>query len=324
MDRCGAQLQPKDSLASSHPIRACLSGEDLDWLGGHSVCVALDLRTTVHVGDRGANPAEGEPIPVEPWAINVWNYLCTRTSELDGDLPRVVARTQGPLASGLSSSAALILGLFEALASCSSNRIPFQTLVRWAYEFEFAIFNGGGMDHMSIMCGGATLFQGREQGLPELIGHCAFPNEWSVLVVDSRTRKDTKDHVRCVRHQVAIQDPALTRYVRAATDASDVVWSAICAQNLAVLSEGIELAHAAMREHQSMSTPWLEQIREIAWEAARLRLKVSGAGGGGALVGVCARSDAEAVVNSLARRFGEEATGVHVRAVDTVAPRGSW
>jgi len=168
------------------------------------------------------------------------------------------------------------------------------------------------------------VFQRRAQGLPNLIGHLAFPDEWSVLILDSGTTKDTRDHIRFVRNQVVVRDAALTSYVRAVTDASDAVWSAILGPDLAALSEGMELAHAAMRDHQCMSTPWLEKIRAIAWGSARLRLKVSGAGGGGALVGVCDRTDAAAVVESLACRFDGDAPGVHVHAVDAVAPRGTW
>ncbi|MGW5120420.1 hypothetical protein ACWEQ8_34055, partial [Streptomyces noursei] len=41
------------------PCRACLSGEDLDWLGGRSVSLALDLTTSVTVRPPAARPPTG-------------------------------------------------------------------------------------------------------------------------------------------------------------------------------------------------------------------------------------------------------------------------
>ncbi|MBB5159537.1 galactokinase [Saccharopolyspora phatthalungensis] len=326
MNERSGQSRREWSAASSHPVRACLSGEDLDWLGGKSVCVALDLHTTVRADDPGAGEPEGDGIPVEPWATQVWTYLRERVPGMAAEPPGVVASTRAPSASGLSSSTALILGLFEIFAGSSPAcaGIPLSILVQWAYEFEFTIFNGGGMDHVSITRGGATLFQGRSRGLPVLAEQMAFPAEWALLVVDSGMSKNTQDHVRSVRRQEAAGDPALARYMRVANDASEAVWSAIRSRELVALGEGMELAHTAMRDHQGMSTPFLEQLRDIAWATAWVRLKLSGAGGGGALVAVCARADAASVSDALRSRYGAVFPGVRVHLVDAVAPRDEW
>ncbi|POM25297.1 Galactokinase [Actinomadura rubteroloni] len=302
--------------ASAQPVRACLAGEDLDWLGGRSVCVALDLCTVVRIG--APDPDAPGRIPVQPWAGQIWDFLRTRLPGLDAAPPATWACGRAPLAGGLSSSTALILGLFEAFAA---QWVDAATLVRWAYEFEFAIFNGGGMDHLAIALGGVTLLRGRAEGLPAQAGHVAFPAEWVVLVVDSGTSKDTRDHIRFVRDQVAARDPGLARYVRTADAAGDAVWRAIGRRDLAALADGIETAHTVMRDCQRMSTPRLERIRALAWEMARVRLKVTGAGGGGALVGVCARADAGPVARVLDERFAAEVPGARTLVVEAAAPR---
>ncbi|MCZ0982840.1 hypothetical protein O1L60_38665 [Streptomyces diastatochromogenes] len=60
-------------------------------------------------------------------------------------------------------------------------------------------------------------------------------------------------------------------------------------------------AHAAMRDRQRMSTPLLEELREVALRSAGLPLKLSGAGGGGALVGVCPAEEVTRTAALLAR-----------------------
>jgi galactokinase len=309
------------NYVSVQPVRACLSGEDLDWVGGRSVCVGVELKTIVTTGTDAPEPVAAKRIPVQPWAGQVWNHLRERLSGLDDDPPPVAAWAQGPTAGGLSSSTALILGIFEAFCAHAGARVDVPTLMRWAYEFEFAVFGGGGMDHMAITHSGVTLFRGRERGLPDLAGQIRFPGEWAILVVDSGTPKDTRQHVRFVRGQIAARDPLLDTYIRITSQVTDAVWTAIGARDLNTVADGMHIAHAAMRDCQRMSTPRLEQIRTLAWETTRIRLKLSGAGSGGALVGVCTRDDAEQAAAALTPRLRAEVPGARAIVAEAAAPR---
>ncbi|MGW2844526.1 GHMP family kinase ATP-binding protein [Streptomyces sp. NPDC001108] len=283
-------MNATDPIRAEVPCRACLSGEDLDWLGeGRSVSLALALPTTVEVRP-GPAPDDG---PADGWQREVWTFLRGRLAGLAPRPPAVTVRSQAPAASGLSSSTARIVALFRAYAdhAVPGERVPDATVTRWAYEFEFAVFNGGGMDHLAVVEGGALLIDGREEGLPAVRDRLDLPEEWRVLVVDSGTRKDTRHHIRDVRAQLAAGDPALAAYRAAADAASGRVWAALRGRDLAALGDAMSDAHAAMRDHQRMSTPLLEELRALALGSAGLPLKLSGAGGGGALVGVC-RADA--------------------------------
>ncbi len=277
-----------------------MSGEDLDWLGGRSVCVALDLLTTVEVNGGVAADCVSDPTLVE-WTGGIWRFLGERIPCLEQDPPRVRVWSDAPRASGLSSSTALILAIFETFVATITTAppVPLDVIVAWAFEFEFAICNGGGMDHLAIARGGATLFGGRTSGLPELIDHVDFPAEWSLVVVDSGTPKSTPHHIRSVRAQYASSDPVLADYVERSDAASGLVWDAIRARHLLALTDAMTEAHRAMRDLQKMSTPLLEQLRSLARSAVGLPLKVSGAGGGGALVGVCPAVDAAAITAAL-------------------------
>ena len=304
----------------SSPVRACLSGEDLDWMGGRSVCVALDLLTTVEV--NGSPAVDGaSDTALHEWTLGIWRFLAERIPGMERDPPPVRVWSEAPSASGLSSSTALILALFKALVATipAASPVPLDVIVEWAYEFEFAICNGGGMDHLAIARGGATLFGGRPSGLPELIGHVVFPSEWSLVVVDSGTPKSTSHHIRSVRAQYAASDPVLAEYLERSDAVSGLVWDAIRGRNLMALTESMTQAHRAMRDLQKMSTPLLEQLRSIARSAAGLPLKVSGAGGGGALIGVCPGADAEAIAESLLAAYRGALPGIQVIVAGSVA-----
>ncbi|MEU1284149.1 galactokinase [Kitasatospora sp. NPDC005856] len=309
-------MSEEHPIRAAVPCRACLSGEDLDWLGaGRSVSLALDLPTTVEVVPGGAATetatAAAAARAAGDWPAEVWTFLRARLPGLAPVPPAVRVRSEAPAASGLSSSTALIVALFRAFAEAGTGvpsgvrapggeRVPERSIVQWAYEFEFARFNGGGMDHLAVAEGGALLIDGREQGLPVVRERLEFPDDWRVVVVDSGTRKNTGDHIRTVRAQLAAGDPALAAYRGEADRASAAAWAALRGRDHEALGEAMARAHAAMRDFQGMSTPLLEELRTVALSAVGLPLKLSGAGGGGSLVGVCRAADAPAVVAGLA------------------------
>ncbi|MCZ0975006.1 hypothetical protein O1L55_34670 [Streptomyces albulus] len=84
----------------------------------------------------------------------------------------------------------------------------------------------------------------------------------------------------------------------------------------------MDRAHGAMRDLQGMSTPLLEELRAVARRSAGLPLKVSGAGGGGALVGVCPAAEQADVVARLRRALGpaHPGPGDPARAAAGLAP----
>ncbi|MES9506648.1 galactokinase [Streptomyces sp. NPDC000609] len=313
-------MNPIHPIRAVVPCRACLSGEDLDWLGeGRSVSLALGLMTTVEVGPGPAPDETAE----DSWQREVWVFLRARLPGLAPRPPAVTVRSEAPAASGLSSSTARIVALFRAFADTSlrGRRVSDATITRWAYQFEFAVFNGGGMDHLAVVEGGALLLDGRERGLPVVRDRLELPERWRVIVVDSGTRKDTRHHIRDVRAQLASGDPALAAYRSAADEASGRVWEALRHWDLAELGAAMTAAHEAMRDHQRMSTPLLEELRAVALRSAGLPLKLSGAGGGGALVGICPADEAAETAARLARALLVSHPGA--RVVPTTAAPGA-
>jgi galactokinase len=303
----------------SVPTRACLSGEDLDWLGGRSVCVALDLPTTVTVGAGGG--ARGETGPavdttyLERHVVGVWNFLRRGYSSLPGTPAEVSVRARAPLASGLSTSTSLLVGLFQAFAEHYD--LPDPTVSEWAYEYEFEHVQGGGMDQVAVLTGGVLLTKGVTRGLPEVRDAQQWPPAWRLVVLDSGTRKLTSTHIATVRRQLIGGDPSLRTYMASADEVSGAMWSAIEGRELHRVHDVLDRAHVLMRDVQQMSSPALERIRDMARRRCGIPFKLSGSGGGGALVSVFATEN-HGLIDDLRRHL----TADGVRVIDvSAAPR---
>jgi len=304
--------------------RACLSGEDLDWLGYRSVCVALDLSTVLEIGDRHGESDDGF-LPLElghaTLQEEVWQFLTKRFSVPARRPPEVRARWSAPVAGGLSSSTSLTIALFRAFLEYLGRRdeVSADTIARWALEVELPFDGGGGMDHLSIVQGGCILTVGRDGELPELKAWEPLPEGWAILVLDSGVKKSTLEHTSSVRSQVAANDPSLKRYIDLCDEASAQVWSGIARQSLPEVWSGMSAAHNAMRDIQNMSTPFLEALRRTALDSVGIAFKISGSGGGGALVAVCHRDDVDRL-ERLQRELAERHPATSVSAVNALAP----
>ncbi|GAA4609616.1 galactokinase [Actinoplanes octamycinicus] len=281
-------------MTVSTNTRACLAGEDLDWLGHRSVCVAVDLPTRI----RLCHDDVAEDRGVSRTANAVWRFLRQRGDRVPVRRPSVTVDAEAPLASGLSSSSSLIIGLIRAFTAHLGLPISDETLLSWSFDFEYAICHGGGMDQTAIIRGDAVLTGGRDGTPPLLLGHAPFPAEWRLIVVDSALPKSTVGHLAEARRRHAAGDSGLARYVDRADHAAAAAWSAILAEDLPALVSEVDRAHEAMRD-VGMSHPVLESLRDLARREAGLSLKITGAGGGGAMVGVCHASQATAAATRI-------------------------
>nr|WP_275408266.1 hypothetical protein [Planosporangium flavigriseum] len=234
-------------------------------------------------------------------------------------MPGVVVSTAAPIGGGLSSSTALVVALMRLfLSHCQAAPMGDIEIARLAYEFEFTTCHGGGMDQLAIALGGAVLTQGCDGRLPDVIDRVEFPSDWIAIVVDSKIRKSTARHIACVRTQVATGDSRLGEYCHRVDAITEDMWNALLAHQLHEVSALVADAHEAMRDCQDMSTDRLELLRKLAFEEADLHLKVCGAGGGGSLVGVAHRDDAQAILSKCRRAFRDGGLAADVAAVEAV------
>ncbi|HWD07769.1 MAG TPA: galactokinase [Actinomycetota bacterium] len=289
-------------------MRACLAGEDLDWLGGECCCVALDLPTTVSL-------TAGQPAPAA-YLTATW-----RAVGGIGEPPPLRVLAAAPVASGLSTSTSLIVALLQACASLSgAGVLAAADLAGVAYEIEFAFDRGGGMDQATIVQGGVRLMSGAPRGLPRLLAEAPWPAAFALAVIASTEPKSTRDHIARVRGQLAHGDPLLAEYAREASQAARRAWDALSAVDLVALQRAVNDAHRAMRDRQRMSTPVLEGLRAAALRVGFGGVKLSGAGGGGALIAV----DTAAAVPRLATELRRALRPAQAEVIPARAAVAGW
>jgi len=275
-------------------VRVCLAGENLDWIGQRSTCVAVALPTRV----RGVAtaPAGG----YEPLQDLTWDHVSSSIDETHRPAPTVSIEQSAPPASGLATSSALTMCLLQVQCELvSAGSLPRADVIQLAYELERRVTRGGGMDHLCIGLGGVLLFDGRDHGLPEIIDRACWPEDWHFVVVDSGIPKHTPTRIADVRRRLAARDPALFRYIELADRCAANIWEAIGDRRLNEVCELLDDAHGTMRDHQGSSTRHLERLRSALLDGGCAGVKLTGAGGGGALFTISTKEMAPGLAKDL-------------------------
>lgn len=142
------------------PVRVCLAGEDLDWLGSHvCCCVAVSLLTRARLSGA-TRRYDGE------YLGSVWQVIGEQCADAPDRPPNIEVEAVGPVGGGLASSSALTICLIGACFEYLGRSPSPARVLEVAYEAEFRITNGGGMDQLSIITGGATYIRGSGAGVP--------------------------------------------------------------------------------------------------------------------------------------------------------------
>lgn len=294
------------------PVRICLAGENLDWLGGRSACVAVALPTRVV---RSAARLRGGAESIQDLT---WSYVSTMVDASSRQPPPVSIEQSAPDASGLATSSALAMCLLQVqLELTSAQPLPRADVIRIAYQLERRTTKGGGMDQLSVGYGGALLFMGRDPGLPDVVDHSPWPESWRLVVVDSGLVKHSPTRIADVRRRLAAGDPTLLRYITLADRHAEDIWGAIRGRRLSDVHRILDEGHATMRDHQGSSTKRLELLRSVLLDAGCDAVKLTGAGGGGALFTVAPKDYAGRLAQDL--RIALQGHGLQSRVMIAAA-----
>lgn len=254
-----------------------------------------------------------------------------------GDLPR---------GSGLSSSASFCVAVGRAFAASSGREdIDPVRIARLAQQVEhrFAGVACGIMDQMAVAVGqpgNAMLLDCRDLSWREV----SVPREWCVLIVQSGVTRELVDGAYNARRE---QCENAARKLGVASlrdvDPDDIDWSgldpvetrrarhvvseirrtrlaaeAMATGDIETFGRLMRAAHVSMRDDFEASHPEVDrqviQIDRIIGPQGGAR--ITGGGFGGAIVAVCAASDAVRVVEAIRRVHGPGVAGLEVtRAV---------
>jgi mevalonate kinase len=193
-----------------------------------------------------------------------------------------------PTGAGLGSSAALAVALVRALDVALALGLSDPEVDAAAFAAE-KVFHGSpsGLDHTVAQRGGFGLFR-RGQGLSPLTGTPAL----RLLIGHTGRARDTKGRVQRVAELYqADREGTGTRFARIAGLIDEAV-AALGRGDLAALGRAMNQNQAELR-HLDVSCPEIDTLCELALEAGALGAKLTGGGGGGCVLALCAEREAD-------------------------------
>lgn len=255
--------------------KVILLGEHVVVHGQPAIVAGLDRGVRVDLVP-GGKAAFADPRVAEAFRLAV--RLLDVTSDglglrIDGDLP---------IGMGLGSSAALAVAMLRALADGAGRELSQADLAAHAHEIE-RLFHGtpSGVDSTAAAHGGLLWF---EAGPPPRHERLRVPGgELPLVIVLSRTVHATSQTVGSLRERAAAAPDVYRPVFSAVGELVRAARHALEAGDRKRLGELMTMNHGLLRAC-GVSTPELDAIVDAALAAGALGAKLTGAGGGGAVV----------------------------------------
>ncbi|HAC81324.1 MAG TPA: mevalonate kinase [Deltaproteobacteria bacterium] len=265
-------------------------------LGEHAVvhgspAIAAGLEQGVEISLQPAREqARDVPTGADPRLAEAFRQAASLTGIPDSIGLSLSIRSELPEAVGFGSSAALAVGLVRACLA-GQEEIWSNAEVAVAANSIEKIFHGrpSGIDATTAAMGGVLRFQ---IGPPLAYENVPLGAELVLLLVETGTRHTTSSTVGALgdraRAQPAIYQPVFDAITALVGEADQ----ALRAGNLAFLGDAMTMNHGLLRA-LGVSTSELDDAVEVALEGGALGAKLTGAGGGGAILALCGENAAE-------------------------------
>jgi len=198
-----------------------------------------------------------------------------------------------PLGAGLGSSAAFSVALTKAIASARGERLLQATVRKIAHDIEH-IFHGApsGVDDMVATFGGVVLFS--HSGIKDLkipVGWVVFErcgyflslNVPPLVIGFCGKTHSTREMVEKVRKAFEVSKETVSRLFLKSAEALKEGIEALRQKDLLKFGHALSKNHEVLQE-LGLSTKENEDMLEIAKKAHAIGGKISGAGGGGAVI----------------------------------------
>jgi len=269
-----------------------LLGEHAVVYGYPALAAALDRGVTI----APVPTPKGGPLRLD---IPTWDLSVTAASTSDHPVARslaaiadaldvgrpavsLVGDAQIPPGAGLGSSAALAVAVARALLEHARRPLDPATVTTAASASEQLLHGrASGIDVAIAIAGGMGVFR-RNTGLRRI----TIPHPLRVLVGPSGSPRSTAAMVERVA-EATHAAPSDERLVELG-GLTDTATAALLAGNLPALGTAMDRAHAIL-DGLGVSTPQLDALCEAARAAGAYGAKLTGAGGGGAVIAIAPR-----------------------------------
>jgi mevalonate kinase len=315
-----------DAAFGYAPGKIILLGEHAVVYGKPGLAMALDRGVRVAISRKGQdtppgpilrNAGIGELGRVRPdpdgEGPSVLRAALARLVELCGDRVselELVLDSNIPVGTGLGSSAAMSVALVRGVHRFFGEERPDSAIAEMALELE-KVFHGNpsGVDHTVISHGGLIAFQKTDAG-PTFERVKPARNLTFVLGITG-PHGGTGREVSALRDRGKRHPQAHAHLHQGIGELAEEARLAIAEGRLAALGELMDMNQGYLNA-LGVSTPELEALCAIARERGALGAKLTGAGGGGAMIALV-DGDAEPIIRAM-RAAGYPAFSTHLEA----------
>jgi galactokinase len=323
-------------LVAEAPGRVNLIGDHTDYNGLPVFPMALQRRfrivfrprtdelVRIASADGFAEREFAVATEIEPYAAGDWgNYvkasawiLARRYGRLHG--MDALIQSDVPVAAGLSSSSALVVG--SGLALLAANRIEaaFEELVELFPEGErYVGTRGGAMDHTVCLAGKAG-YALKIDFSPFAIHPTRVPDGWRFLIGHSLVRAEKSAAVKAqynerrescqqafMRPQPELSELERRRYRHVMSEAERVerARAAMIAGDLVEFGALMNASHASLRDDFEVSHGEVDALVEAFLAAGAAGARVTGAGFGGCVVALCREEEKGRILAAVESTF---------------------
>ena len=264
---------------------------------------------------------------IEPFEQGDWgNYVKASAQILAqrfGDLRGMdmLLHSDIPVAAGLSSSSALVVGSGIALLAANNIEAPFEELVELFPEGErYVGTRGGAMDH-TVCLAGRPGFALKIDFAPFAVHPTRVPDDWLFLIGHSLVRAEKSRGIKeqynerreSCRKAFQQPQPPLTelearRYRHVINEAARVerAREAMCEGNIETFGQLMNESHISLRDDFEVSHPEVDALQQAFCNAGAKGARVTGAGFGGCVVALCERSEKDRILQAVEGTFFAE------------------
>lgn len=287
----------EDSITITVPGRICLFGDKVDLLEKPVIAAAVNLLMKIRLTKRNdekiyfkSENLEFEKVfhlsdtPDLNHPLKYWSAIVERLKKSINTGFNAVVDSQIPIGGGLSSSAALSVGLIQGLCklyNVSLNRAQIAELAYICEHDDLGIMCGR-MDQYAIAFGGVTFIETGNIPSVEQLPIESLP----LIVGNSQEERKAAIILNRVKRQIQEKDPIT---IQAFSEIERIVY----AGKEAMLNGDYETIGKLMIIHQQQedllqaTTPKINKLCQESIKAGAFGSKQMGAGGGGAFEAIC-------------------------------------